>query len=542
LSGTSFWLGTDGQDGTFAIDGATVFDGAASASIFIIFMDEIRGSLNTGLADADADFFVLSDTCYMLNGTDLISLDGTTCTDVVGYIPTVLIGRSPSGAPNAGTASENFNLISAGFKTSFSSTGTGTAYTLPYTSLDATAISAVVDGVAMAEGSGFTVVRATGVVTFDTDPAAGTDNVVITAYKASLTNSALILNCSMAEVFGGKTEATVFVSGNPNFPDQIWHSRLYGSNYNADYFPDNGWQKVPGNVTGLAHIYDMLYVSHSKGHGYLSYLEGTTYPTFPYADINLEKGSDIPGSIQEINNSVICASTDNGVMQIFSNTTLNNRLSVQDISDLINKGVDPDLGLLRETDLEDAVSYNFDGYYGLCVNDVCYVWDYKTNAWLYDTNITASCFAVIDNALCFGSNTAGLVYQFDEDLVNDDGVAISSYIDTLEDCAGLPYNVKTTDSIIVTAKPLSRASVAVSFKSRENADAAVLDMSTSSFSYANFGYEDFTYNTGSLPVSKRKRMRKRATFYQFRLANNVLNEDMSVIALMMKFDTGTRIR
>ena len=500
--------------------------------------------IKSGLANAKAYFFVLSDTLYIHNGTNYLSFNGTTCADVAGYVPLVLIGRSPTGSPNYGTSREAFNIISPGFRTSFTATGTATAYTLPYTSLDATAITAIVNGVSMVETTNFTVNRTTGVVTFNIAPAIGTDNVIITAFKASLTTPALILNCKYAEVYGGKSEATVFFSGNPNYPDLIWHSRLYGENYNADYFPDDAVQKVPGNVAGLAHIFDLLYVSHSKGHGYLSYADGTSYPIFPYADINLEKGSDIPGSIQEVDNTVICASTSNGVMQVLSNTTVNNRLSINDISDLVNKSGSgrTDLGILQEGNLTNAVSYNHDGYYGLCINDVCYVWDYKLNAWLFDTNIPASCFAVIDNTLCFGSNTDGIVYQFDPLIANDDGVAIDSWYDLREESAGTPNMVKVISKIGLLAKPMSRGSTLVSFRSRKSNSDVVLSMQTSAFSFVGFCFVNFTFNTSFFPVLKRKRMSKRANYFQFRFSNNVLDEGMSVISLNVEYDKGSEVR
>ena len=500
--------------------------------------------LKSGIANAKATFFTLSDKFYILNGVNYLVYDGTTCADVVGYVPLVLIGRSPTGSPNYGTPRESLNIISPGFRTSFSATGTATAYTLPYTSLDATSITAIVNGVSMVETTNFTVNRTTGVVTFNIAPAIGTDNVIITAFKASLTTPALILNCKHAEVYGGKSEATVFFSGNPNYPDLIWHSRLYGENYNADYFPDDAVQKVPGNVAGMAHIFDLLYISHSKGHGYLSYADGTSYPIFPYADINLEKGSDIPGSIQEVDNAVICASTSNGVMQVLSNTTVNNRLSINDISDLVNKSGSgrTDLGILMEGNLTNAISYNHDGYYGLYINDVCYVWDYKLNAWLFDTNIPASCFAVIDNTLCFGSNTDGIVYQFDPLIANDDGVAIDAWYDLREECAGTPNMVKVINRIGLLAKPMSRGSTLVSFRSRKSNSDVVLSMQTSAFSFVGFCFVNFTFNTSFFPVLKRKRMSKRANYFQFRFSNNVLDEGMSVISLNVQYDQGSEVR
>lgn len=502
--------------------------------------------LISGIANARATFFTLSDKFYILNGVNFLVYNGTTVADVAttANIPIVLVGRSPSGSPNAGTVKDSFNLLSAGFKISFSADGTAAEYVLPYASLDATLLTAVVNGVAMVETTNFTVNRTTGVVTFLVVPTIGTNNVTITAYKASLTHPEYILNCTIATVYGGKTSATVFFSGNPNYPDQVWHSRLYGSNYSADYWPDDAWQKIPGNVAGLAHIFDLLYVSHSKGHGFLSYVDGVSYPIFPYSDINLEKGSDIPGSIQEVDNTVVCASSVNGVLQVLSNTTVNNRLSVNDVSNLIDKaGVERlDLGLLRQTNLTTAVSYNFDNYYGLCVNNICYVWDYKANAWLYDTNIPASCFAEIDGTLCFGSNTAGLVYQFDPALANDDGVLIDSWLDTKEDNAGTPTKIKVINRLDLTAKPLSRGSVELSFSSRQSNGIIAMNMQTSAFAYSGFSYVNFTYSTSYFPVVKRKRMSKRANYFQIRFRNNILDEGMSVISLRIEFDQGSEMR
>lgn len=502
--------------------------------------------LKSGIANAKASFFTLSDTFYIKNGTDFLSFDGTTCNDVIGYIPTVLLGRSPSGSPNAGTSNESFNLLSAGFKISFSSDGSSTVYKIPYTNLDTTPVVVIVEGVTKTLTTDYTVNFTTGEITFSVAPVLGNpDNVVITAYKASLSHPEYIKNCTKATVYGGKTSATVFLSGNPNFPDQIWHSRLYGYNYSADYWPDDAWQKAPGNVMDMSHIYDLLYVAHSNGHGYLSYTDGPSgYPIFPYSDINLVKGSDIPGSLQGVDNTVVCASTTNGVMQVVADTTVNNYMSVKNASDLINMGSvqRTDLGLLRQSNLKNAVSYNFDGYYGLCVNNICYVWDYRLNAWLYDTNIPASCFATIDNTLCFGSNTVGLIFQFDPSLASDDEILIDSWYDTKEDDTGLPENIKVVNTIFMTAKPLNQSSVGILFLSRESAGDIVLNMATSAFSYANFSYVNFTYNTSFYPVIKKKRMSKRANVFKFRFRNNTLNEGMSVISLRVMFDIGTAIR
>lgn len=491
--------------------------------------------IRSGLVDAKSVSFVMDDKFYLLDGTNYITYNGTTVSDVVGYIPTVLTGRSPSGSPNAGIALEKFNLISAGFKTSFSADGTATAYTLTYTNLDTTAVTAVVNGVNKVEGTDFTVNRTTGVVTFGTAPTAGTDNVVITAYKASLSNPNKIKNCTIAKVYGGKTNATVFFSGNPNYPDLIWHTRLYGSNFSADYFPDDGWQKVPGRVMALSRIYDYLFVSHLFGHGYLVYSENQNgTPIYPYSEVNSEKGIDISGSVQEVDNSIVCASTQYGVIRVLG-TTVRGQLNVTDLSDIVN------FNLLQEANLKNAASYNHDGYYGLCINNVCYVWDYKLGAWLYDTNIPASCFLVMDNELYFGSNTAGLVYKF-TDIFNDDGVAINTYYDTRQESTKHAYNIKTFNLLLITAKPLKRSNVTMYFLTKSKVTEFVLNVRATKFTYNNFSYTNFTYLTSDFPFTKKKRIQKKAQHVQIRVQNNALDEGMSIVHLQLVYDKGSEIR
>ena len=214
-------------------------------------------------------------------------------------------------------------------------------------------------------------------------------------------------------------------------------------------------------------------------------------------------------------------------MQAIADTTVNNFLSVNDLSELINKG-SGGLGLLNEANLKNAVSYNHDGYYGLCVNNVCYVWDYRANAWLYDTNIPASCFAVIDNTLCFGSNTNGLVYQFDASLMNDNGVAIDANYFTREDNAGTPIWIKIINRLNLTVKPLTSSSVALSFiSSKINSVVFSINLSSTNLLF---------------PIVKRKRMSKRANYFQFEFRNNILNEGMSIISLKIEYDQGSEIR
>jgi len=135
----------------------------------------------TGLANTRTQFFNMLDKCYFINGTSYKQYDDGVFSDVTSKstIPTITLGRGSAGG---GTANEAVNLLQPGFIDSFSATG-GSTFQMSFGYLDTASLTAVVNGVSMAEGSGFTVNRTTGLVTFSTPPASGTDNLRITAYK-----------------------------------------------------------------------------------------------------------------------------------------------------------------------------------------------------------------------------------------------------------------------------------------------------------------------------------------------------------------------
>jgi hypothetical protein len=81
----------------------------------------------SGLANAKGTFFSYNSLLYYINGTNFVQWDGTTAQNVVGYIPTITLGRAPTGG---GTINESLNQIQPGFKDSFTSPGAVTAYNL----------------------------------------------------------------------------------------------------------------------------------------------------------------------------------------------------------------------------------------------------------------------------------------------------------------------------------------------------------------------------------------------------------------------------
>ena len=249
---------------------------------------QVNTELYTGMAAALSRFCVFKNVLYVMDGTNYLSYNGTTCASVAGKIPMVAIGGAPGTAQggggylgqSSGTLYEQFNLLSNAGQQSYAGDGTGTYFPLAFKGLSSELVSvSIYNGTTWdtyIEGADyvatvtnvdwvswnqtitaatynsidpslqvyyehrFTVDRTNGAIIFSNHrkpPAAtgGTDNVKITAHKDRSAERAKILNCTLMLPFGiGGQENMLFVSGNPNYPNQVYWSAVDDPTYFAD--------------------------------------------------------------------------------------------------------------------------------------------------------------------------------------------------------------------------------------------------------------------------------------------------------------------
>ena len=149
------------------------------------------------------------------------------------YVPTVIISRKPTGG---GTTLEPLNLIGKKWKESFISDGTSKVYQLTTEKLDADTVTVRImtkegEWEDKKEGTDFTVDREKGTVTFTTapgsSPVTGFDNVEITAAKTREGYADKINKCKIMTLYGvnGGMDR-MFISGNPDFPNQDWYCKM----------------------------------------------------------------------------------------------------------------------------------------------------------------------------------------------------------------------------------------------------------------------------------------------------------------------------
>lgn len=188
---------------------------------------------------------------YLLTGNRYLKYDGNAF-PVEGYIPTTTIGRKPSGG---GVTHESVNLLTAQRKNSFLADGESTEFFLDAQQIDNGEyddITVWVDGEVVSKAE-YTLDAAAGKVTFATAPPApdtdGQDNVVILFSKTVPGNRERIDGCRLAVEFDNR----IFFSGNPEYPNTLWHSALNDPEYIADVsYYQEGMDMAPirGMVAG----------------------------------------------------------------------------------------------------------------------------------------------------------------------------------------------------------------------------------------------------------------------------------------------------
>lgn len=206
--------------------------------------------LYSGVNAANSNAFIYENVWYFKDGKNYLQYDGYICTEVVGYVPTTSIGRKPEGG---GTIHEDVNLISGRRKNTFLADGTSKTFCLDAQNIDTDYKPVVMVNDKTQGTSSYTVDYTKGTITFNTAPAApdtdGQDNVSVMFQKSNSANENKILNCTLLQVFDNR----VFFSGNPNYPNTVWHCSLDDPTYcsDLDYYRegmDNA--QIKGMVAG----------------------------------------------------------------------------------------------------------------------------------------------------------------------------------------------------------------------------------------------------------------------------------------------------
>ncbi|MEH7251892.1 hypothetical protein V7111_07180 [Neobacillus niacini] len=524
-------------------DGTQIYILAHGTKLYTQSGDAQPTELYSGITNGSINLFTTEGKCYIMDGVKYLVYDGATIKDVEPYIPVLQISKNPSGG---GSANEDYNLIGNKWKDSFSGDGTSTVYQMSLTGLDETAVSAVVGTTTINEGSGLTVDRVNGKITFTTAPASGTNNVIITAGKTVSGYADRIKKCTMAIGFGGANDTRTFIAGNPDLPNHMWRLGLF----DPTYAPENGYYRMSEKVMGFSKQYDYLIVERPNGKHMVSFnITNEGVISFPSKPINNQVGTIASDSIQIIENNPVSLSKDGVYMLVASN--------VKDERNVVHISSNIDRKLLLESALNNAVSIDFDKKYWLAVNGNVYVLDYTQKSqqnpygeWYVYNNISASCFLVKDGFLYFGSSTDGLVYRFkkeyDSQAYNDDGVAINAYWKSKQLTFDAEEMRKYIDSLYFSMKPATKTSVDLYYSSDKKEEVLInanQNIQFNLFDFANLDFGNFTFFFSNFPKTTKVKVKaKQVTHFQLMVQNNKLDESLSILSLAIEYRMQNKIK
>lgn len=374
-----------------------------------------------GMAEHESQFFVYNNLLYIKDGTNYLVYNGETCSEVVGYIPTTSISRTPMGG---GVLSQDVNYLSPYRKNTFCADGESTEYWLDSIQLDEEPVRVWMldeNGQEVEMTSGFHTDYAEGKVYFDVAPEIpytdGRDNVYIQYKKTVEGYSDVIKKCTLLEVFDNR----VFFSGNPDYPNMLFHTSLNDPTYCSDL------DKIPEGqddsmVKGLVSGNNALWVLKEPSQSNTTIFYHNPTIDSDYGKIYPSNHSSISTgcSTRGINyKDTICFYSDEGLESITSNVTTEQVISHR--SSMV------DSRLLNESDYKNMMLEEWEGYLLTILGNKIYLADYRQYAQVNDHYEYEWYYFEFDQKITSTRVKNGVLYLCTEETRKVNGVPTTFY-------------------------------------------------------------------------------------------------------------------
>lgn len=459
--------------------------------------------LSSSMANVRSTFFIFDNKLYINDGTNYLVYDGTLKTVAsIAYVPTTSINRAPSGG---GVQYQDVNLMQPQRINTFVGDGTSVDYYVDAETI--TSVDAVyVNDVATTD---YTVTLSQGKITFTTAPAApglqGVDNVKIVFSKTITGYSTRIPNCTISQVFDNR----VFFTGNPSYPNVLWHSELENPTYIADvsYYEDGTSEsKIKSATVGNNILW--VFKEPNQENATVFYHIPTTSSQFgriyPTKQGNVSTGC-YSTSIN-FNDDIVFLSKyglEGITGDIEQEQLLSHRSSLVD-NKMINTSnfnasqmVEWQGYLLVLADryvfLADS-RQKFQGING--IEYEWYLWDIfdGLNAEESETAVLPNILKEYKGNLYIGS-TDGKIYKFTG--TNDNGVAIVSYWTTPMDAFGYSNMLKTTNKRggVARIKTIPNGKIKVAERTNKTNEKLITTKAATGFDFTDVDFSNFAFTT-----------------------------------------------
>lgn len=524
--------------------------------------------LRDSLKDDYSTSFYMANKLYILTGAQYLVYDGSSVKNVSddAYTPTTRYGMKPTGS---GTAYEKVNLLSPWRYNKFTGDGESKVYQLDVKDLDdGKTVTVKVDGTELKTGD-FSVDYKAGKITFDTapkKPANGLDNVEIKFCKTSKLKDStekaesLILNCTICTTYGVSTEDRVFVTGNPKHPATEYYSGLG----DPSYFPDINFVEVGSAdwpiLNYLKFQGDLVIVKEHNAQEYTVWHQSgellNGMAAFPLRPGVAGIGAVAKRGAQQLLDDAMFL-TPRGVFARVNSVALAKvEQGVKCRSNRINRDI------LSRTDLKDAVSVVWDGYFILCfpATGECFVADSnqpQSNGgyeWYYWKNIPARVFAQETGVLWFGTSDGRLCRLNNDvtdkegniqmDAYNDDGQPIEWVWATKMDDFGNIGMFKnlTKRGCVIQFKTAVQSSCDIYLRTEKDFGVKKRSESLRQLDFEQLDFEKWTFNT--LPNNIRSLKSKVKKFQQLQviLRGKELDEAFGVLEIVLRATAGNPVK
>ena len=392
------------------------------------------------MAQNPSQAFVYNGIFYIKDGTNYLQYDGKEVKAVVGFIPTTTIARKPMGG---GTKHQDVNMLSDYRINTFLATGADFDFYLDVMNIDSDYVPIVkVDG-EVVPAEEYTVDYAEGKITFITTPpdppdTDGQDNVSIQFKKAVPQYKKCILESTLLQVFDNR----VFFSGNPDYPNWIWHSSLDDPSYcsDLDYYQEG---KDTAAVKGMVAGNNALWVFREPS-------EANTTVFYHTPTIDEEYGKIYPNSHSTVSTGCIGKAINfNDDIVFFSDRGMEG-ISGDIMTEQVvaHRSSLVDRKLTAEADYKNMILAEWEGYLLVFIGNKVYLADSRATfqnenhieyEWFYwEIEKAVTCACVMGGVLYLGANDG--VY-----MLTDKTASLNSYWTTPKDKFKNPHKLKTTN-------------------------------------------------------------------------------------------------
>lgn len=419
--------------GVFFFNGITIVH--SGTSLYRVSSGGGKTVIFSGLNERQSNSFVYENAWYFKDGKNYLRYDGVSIKEVEGFVPTTTIARKPAGG---GTIYQDVNLLSPRRINTFLADGESKVFYLDKTNIDSVD-EVKVNGSAV---SGWTADVSKGTVTFTEAPAApktdGQDNVSIKFSKTVAGYSDRIHKCTLLQVFDNR----VFFSGNPDYPNTVWHCSLDDPSYcsDLDYYKE-GLDAAP--IRGLVAGNNALWVFREPSDSNTTVFYHTPTIDAEYGKIYPSQHSSVTtgciGGAINFNDDIIFFS-ERGMEGISGDITTEQVVAHR--SSLVDRK------LIAENGYKNMILEEWEGYLLVIIGSKVYLADSRTSftndghveyEWfLWDMGKTITCAKVNGGVLYLGTDDG--LYT-----LTDNECDVESYWVTPKDKFKNPSKLKTTN-------------------------------------------------------------------------------------------------